>query len=141
MCLLHQLDDKVQLGHWVWSRLGLNTKENPLNISLLSFYVDLWHNVHMDYYLYFDIMTFSQTTSNIRNIFVITVRKHWSETVWTGTFCPEFCLSTADAACRFKYVWSASPLYYLHKTANQLGNYGSDSVWTQGHFSATWVNI
>lgn len=59
------------------------------------------------------------------------------ERVWTGKIWSEFCTWW----CRLKYVWSASPLYYLHKTTNKLGNCGSDNIWTQGHFSAAWANI
>lgn len=50
-------------------------------------------------------------------------------------------LSKGSQCCmQMKYVLSASPLYYLHKLAYQLGTCGSNSMWTQGH-SAMWANI
>lgn len=73
-----------------------------------SLYVDLWQNVHVDFYLCSVSRAgrqFLRLNCNCLN---------WYNLSWDH--------SPANAACGLKNVWSASPLYYLHKTANQLGN-------------------
>lgn len=97
--------DKVQLELSIkssWSKYQREPIEYITSIFfhywlMDSFYVDLWHNVHMDYYLYYSdniffIFFFHSFYCEVVGVyFHYSARKLWTEMFWTGTICPEFC--------------------------------------------------